>query len=93
MIQIDTNLFYDESLGFDNQSMEVNSFILELMSNTPDYVEEEVISGDIKRPIKLEWNSKNSFNYKITEVFEYLNPVSAPGWAALRSVTKILKSL
>jgi len=80
MILIDTDLYYDETLSFEEQSDDVKNFIYEEMKNTP-VKETDATCG------RTESETWNKTTYEIVRTYSYIAPVTANNCYALGSTT------
>lgn len=83
MIQLTDTLQWDETVGYEGQSNEVKNFIQNVIASYDRTSEKEPIpNGSLFRPISYSYELADAV---INQSFEYAEPASGAGWAAVKS--------
>ena len=83
MIQLTDTLQWDESTGYEGQSNEVKNFIQNVIASYDRTSEKEPIpNSSLFRALSYSYDVGNAV---IKQSFEYMEPASGAGWAAVKS--------
>lgn len=83
MIQLTDTLQWDELAGYEGQSNEVKNFIQNVIASYDRTSEKEPIpNSSLFRALSYSYDVGNAV---IKQSFEYMEPASGAGWAAVKS--------
>lgn len=83
MIQLTNTLQWDETIGYEGQSNEVKNFIQNVIASYDRTSEKEPIpNSSLFRPLSYSYELENAV---VKQSFEYAEPASGAGWAAVKS--------